>query len=197
MKKQLLAALTIVGLAAPLSAQAQISYNYIEGGLVAYPSYRFPGGSFRGEDFLGLRAGASFEITNDIFTFGQFRYLTDDFDMTNFHWGGGYVLPLPLPNEASVWAGAAVEYVHVNPPSGSSDGEFGFSIRGGGRYIVHPDVEVGVDGRVVRYGGDIGETFFGVAGRGVWTFNQNLGLVGELDIEDGEPGVFFGARVTF
>src|SRR5690554_7274832 len=99
MKKKL-ASLAVAGLLVSTTVQADLNYNYVEGGLgILSPS---------GQTYIGPDLRASFAATEDVFIHGGFRFLTDDFDYTNFHVGAGY--RFALNGKTDIWGGANIEY---------------------------------------------------------------------------------------
>ncbi len=197
-RRQLYVALAVLGLALPSAAMAQgYNYNYVDAALAIYPDYRVHP-AFRGEDFIGLRVGGGFQITEEIFGFANGRYLTDDVDFLRVSLGGGYRLTMiPLPDEINldIYAGGALEMSRFAGDV-PSDTTAGASIRGGVRWHALDNVEVGGELRIVRLNDYVGN-HVGLTGRVLYGLANNIHLLGELDIEDGEPGIVFGARFSF
>ena len=202
MKSSLVATAAILALlATPLSASpnvstdlADFSYNYVEGGLVVYPSYRFRGGATR-QTFVGLRAGGAAEFTDRVFGYGQVRLLTDDVDFTAVSAGAAYRLPVPLPDAMDVYAGGGLEYWNISG-DGSADG-LGLSVRGGVRYQINRDLQAQGEARVMRIGGDIDRTYTGARAQILFDMAGPMDLLGEVDVERGDVGFLGGIRLNF
>lgn len=193
--KKIIIAMLAAGLIASATASAQtappagLNYNYVEANIAIYPDAD-------GQDFVGPRVRGSFLVIPEVFLFGQFRYLTDDIDYTQAHLGAAYrheVAP-----DTDVYGGVSVEYAEFDFPGpfGSVD-DFGFGLRGGIRHRLNDDFELGGEVRYVNIGGDIDDDYVGFTGTLQYFVNQHLGLIGEIDVEDGEIGFLGGARLNF
>ncbi len=180
----------------PVGAQASYNYDYVEGGLVVYPGYRYTN-AFRDQDLIGLRAGVNFGITNEIFGFGNVRYLTDKIDEYRFTLGGAYRLTMiPKLDELNidVYAGGALEYIRASGDI-RSDSDLGGSARLGARYRLSNDFEVAAEARAVRLRSYLGN-HVGITGRALYRISSGVQLMAEVDVEGGEPGLVLGARFS-
>lgn len=182
-------------LLAPLAASAQsLNYNYIQGGGALYPD-------FDGQDFIGVDVNGSILMTEDVFIFGGMKFLTDDVDLTAVHLGAGYRHALAA--ETDVYAGVTLEYqeieaTFVDPDTleettTASIDDTGIGLRAGLRHMLTDEFEVAAQVRLVT--GDL--DYFGVTGTAQYFLNRQVGLIGEVDIYDGEMGVIGGVRFNF
>jgi opacity protein-like surface antigen len=193
--KKLIASLTVATLMTSVFASAQtdppagINYNYIEGNFAFYPDAD-------GQDFVGPRIRGSFLVAPQVFVFGQFRYLTDDIDYTQAHLGAAY--RHAVANDTDIYGGLSIEYAEFDFPGpfGSVD-EVGFGVRAGLRHRLNQDFELAGEIRYVNFGGDIDDDYVGFTGTLQYFIQENLGLIGEIDVEDGEIGFLAGARFNF
>jgi len=177
MKKKLLS-LAVASLVVAGTAQADLNYNYVEGGLgILSPS---------GQTYIGPDVRASFAATEDIFIYGGFRFLTDDFDYTNFHIGAGY--RFCIDDKTDLWAGGNIEYQKFD-----SWNDTGIALRGGARHQLNDELELGGTLRLVT--GDF--DYLGLNGHARYKLADNLDFKGELDIQDGDLGLFAGVTYYF
>lgn len=177
-------------------ANAELNYSYVEGGLgVLSPS---------GQTYVGPDVRGSFAVTDDIFVYGGLRFLTDDTDYTNWHLGAGY--RFAIDEQTDVWAGANLEYQEFKVKKecetipffgtqcwGGSIDDTAIAIRGGVRHQLNQDIEVGGTARLVT--GDF--DYFGINGHVRYKLMDNLSAKGELDIQDGDLGIFAGVTYFF
>ncbi len=200
MKKTLITLFT-AGMMGAVTASAQtvapegINYNYLEGNLALYPSYGAGPGS---QDYVGVRVRGAALVAPEVFLFGQLRYLTDDIDFTQAHFGAAY--RYKILEDTDLYAGPAIEYMDLDLPGqfgGGSIDEVGFSVRGGIRHRLNEDFEFAGEIRHVFFGGDIDDNWIGITGTVQYFLTQELGLIGEVDIEDGELGLLGGLRYNF
>lgn len=172
-----------------LVAADNFSYDFVEGGVAVYPS-------FNGQDFVGFDLRGSLTVAEDIFAFGGFKYLSDDVNLTALHGGVGY--RMALDTETDIWGGVTLEYQEFDYPnvfngqSGSYD-DMGIGLRGGVRHQVNNQLEIGGSARVVT--GDL--DYVGVSGTARYAFRDNLRLLGEVDLYDGELGLIGGVVLDF
>ncbi len=169
------------------SAQS-LNYNYLEGNVAFYPSYGSGPGS---QDFTGWRVRGAIQPIQEVFVFGQFRYLTDDIDFAQAHIGAAF--RFEVARRTDLYVGPSIEYVDFSP--GPDD--FGFGLRGGLRHRINQEFEIGIEARYVNIGGDIDDDYVGVTGTLQYHLTNHFGLIGELDVEDGDIGFLAGARVNF
>lgn len=192
---KLIAPLLAAGLIAPMAVSAQdLSYTYGQGGLAFYPG-------FEGQDFIGLDAKGSFAVTDEWFAFGGLKYLTDDVDLTAVHVGAGY--RYGLARGTDVYGGVTLEYQEVesslvDPVSLDtritiSNDDTSLGVRGGVRHRLTDEFEVGGEARYVM--GDL--DYFGITGSAQYFLTDQVGLIGEVDMYDGEMGVIGSARFNF
>lgn len=165
------------------------SYDYVEGGVAVYPS-------FGNQSFVGFDLRGSLTVAEDVFAFGGFKYLSDDLDLTALHGGLGY--RIPLDNQTDIWGGVTVEYQEMDFDSGfdgqrASFDDTGIGLRGGVRHQVNNQLEIGGSARVVT--GDM--DYVGVSGTARYMFRDNLRLLGEVDLYDGELGFIGGVVLDF
>lgn len=188
------AALSAV-LIAPWTAIAQdLNYNYLQGGVAFYPG-------FEDQDFIGIDARGSISVTEDVFVFGGLKYLTDNVDLTAAHVGGGY--RLALDSSTDVYGGVTLEYQEVeadvvDPNSLAtivtlSNDDTSVGVRGGIRHLLTRTFEVGGEVRYVA--GDL--DYVGFAANAQYFVSDQIGLIGEVDVYDGEMGIVAGARMNF
>lgn len=177
-------------------ASAELSYTYVEGGLgILSPS---------GQTYIGPDLRASYLINENVFAFGGFRFLTDDFDYTNFHVGAAYRQAIDARTDW--WAGASIDYQEIDGGTQCFPNGFGgtqcFSnsfddtapaIRGGIRHQLDDDIELGVSARLVTGDAD----YFGLNGQARFRLQDNLSLTGEVDLQDGDFGLFGGVTLFF
>lgn len=194
--KKLTSPLLAAGLiAAPLGASGQdLSYNYIQGAAAFYPS-------FENQDFIGVDVRGSVSLMEDFFVFGGMQFLTDDIDLTTVHAGVGY--RQPLMDRTDVWGGVTLEYQEfesefVDPGTGqtlisASEDETSVGFRAGVRHLLTDEFEVAGEARYVT--GDL--DYFGIKGTAQYFLNEQVGLIGELDLYDGELGAIVGGRLSF
>src|SRR5690554_6709620 len=186
MKKKL-ASLAVAGLLVSTTVQADLNYNYVEGGLgILSPS---------GQTFIGPDLRASFAATEDIFIYGGFRFLTDDIDYTNFHVGAGY--RFGIDDKTDLWAGGNIEYqkfeICFSGFGCGSANDTGLALRGGARHQLNDELELGGTLRLVT--GDF--DYVGINGHARYFLAENLDFKGELDIQDGDLGLFAGVTYYF
>lgn len=179
-KKKLLS-LAVASLFVAGTAQADLNYNYVEGGLGIW--------SPSGQTFIGPDLRASFAATEDIFIYGGFRFLTDDIDYTNFHVGAGY--RFGINDKTDIWGGANIEYQKFS--NGGSISDTGIALRGGIRHQLNNELELGGSLRLVT--GDF--DYLGLNGHARYKLADNLDFKGELDIQDGDLGLFAGVTYYF
>ncbi len=192
---RLKAAVLSAGLIAPWGAFAQdLNYNYLQGAVSFYPG-------FEDQDFIGVDARGSVLMTEDIFIFGGLKFMTDDVDLTAGHVGAGY--RFSLDRGTDVYGGVTLEYQEVeakiiDPDSLTStvtlsDDDTSMGVRGGLRHMLMRDLEVAGEVRYVA--GDL--DYVGFAASAQYFLNRQIGLIGEIDIYDGEMGINAGARMNF
>lgn len=195
MKKRILPVIIAGLMAAPLAAGAQdLRYNYLQGGVAFYPS-------FENQDFIGVDFRGSVSLMQEFFAFGGVQFLTDDVDLTAVHAGVGY--RQPLMDGTDVWGGVTLEYQEfesefVDPGTGvtlisASEDETSIGFRAGVRHLITDEFEVAGTMRYVT--GDL--DYFGITGTAQYFVNEQVGLIGEVDLYDGELGVIAGGRFNF
>lgn len=194
MKKGLIA-LAVASCVASVNASAELSYNYVEGGLAMYPS------ADGDQSFIGLEGRGSMEISEELFGFGGLKYLTDDFDYMGLHVGGGY--KVAIDNRTDVWVGGSLEYQKFDSPRrcafgfcvGGSENETSIGLRGGMRMEVNNQLEVAGSGRYVL--GDFDH--LGITGTARYMVQDNLVVFGEADFVTGEYDLGLGliGGITF
>lgn len=189
------AVLLSAALVAPWGVSAQdLNYNYLQGAVAFYPG-------FEDQDFIGIDARGSVLMTKDIFIFGGLKFMTDDVDLTAAHVGGGY--RYGLDQKTDVYGGVTLEYQEVeakiiDPDSLTatvtlSNDDTSLGVRGGIRHMLMRDLEVAGEIRYVA--GDL--DYVGYSASAQYFLNRQIGLVGEIDVYDGEMGVNAGARMNF
>lgn len=178
--RSLVIALTFAVL--PLTATAQaLNYNHLEGALAFYPDAS-------GQDYLGIDLRASHEMKSlhpNLFAYGGYKFLSDDVDLTQIHFGAGYRFALNDQTEA--WAGAGLDNTRVKV-SGHSDSDLALGLRAGLRHPLSSNTELGGTVRIVT--GDYDYT--GFAGTLRHKLNNQLVLLGEVDFFDGDIGFLGG-----
>lgn len=178
--------LVLAGALASGPVVAELSYNYAEAGLGIWDADG-------GQTLIGPDVRGSFLINENIFAFGGLRFLTDDVDYTNLYFGGGYRHALDAKTD--IWGGLNLEYQEfdVDNCSGCGHDDTAPAIRGGVRHQVNGQVEIGASARFVT--GDY--DYLGLTGQGRYKIQQNLSLTGEVDIQDGDLGLFGGVTFLF
>lgn len=141
------------------------------------------------QTFIGPDIRGSFAINKDVFAYGGFRFLTDDVDYTNFHVGAGY--RFGIDDKTDLWAGGNIEYQKLS--NGGSISDTGLALRGGARHQLNDELEVGGTLRLVT--GDF--DYVGINGHARYFLAENLDFKGELDIQDGDLGLFAGVTYYF
>jgi len=173
-------------------ASAELNYTYVEGGLGIW--------SPSGQTYIGPDLRASYLINENVFAFGGFRFLTDDLDYTNFHVGAAYRQAIDAKTDW--WAGASIEYQDIDGGRSYCDfwgcysdsfDDTAPAIRGGIRHQLDDDIELGVSARLVT--GDL--DYFGLNGQARFRLQDNLSLTGEVDLQDGDFGLFGGVTFFF
>ncbi|OEY66785.1 hypothetical protein [Marinobacter sp. X15-166B] len=175
--------LLVAGVLISGSAAAELNYTYAEGGLGILST----DGS---QTLAGFDLRGSYAIDEHIFAFGGLRMLSDDVDYTHWHLGGGYRHALDASTD--VWGGLSLEYQKVEFNSWSAN-DTAPAIRGGIRHQLDEQIEVGASARLVT--GDF--DYLGLTGHGRYRLQDNLSLTGEVDIQDGDFGLFAGATLFF
>ena len=164
-----------------------LSYNYAELGLAVYDA---DGQTPIGPDF---RASAS--LNENVFLYGGLRILSDDIDYTNLYAGAAY--RHGLNTQTDLWGGANLEYQDVEVCAGlggcASDDETSLALRGGVRHQLDSKVEIGAHLRIIT--GDY--DYVGYTGYGRFKASDNLSLKAELDVQDGDLGLFLGGTLFF
>lgn len=189
MKNKLLS-LAAASLFVASAAQAELNYNYVEGGLgILIPS---------GQTLIGPDIRGSFAINKDIFIYGGFRFLTDHTDYTNMHLGAGY--RFAINKKTDVWGGANLEYNKIETcwsywyTSGCHSNNYtSIALRGGARHQINDKLELGTTLRLVT--GNY--NYLGVNGHVRYKLAKSLDFKGELDIQDGDLGLFAGVTYYF
>jgi hypothetical protein len=191
--KKALASIALAAMLTPTVSSADfLNYNYVDGGLAFYPN-------FGNQDFVGVDANASFSITHNVFVFGGLTYLTDDLDLTAMHIGGAY--RVEVARDVDIYGGLTLEYQEIemtffHPTLGRvkrTVDDTALGLRGGIRATISNQWEVGSQVRVIT--GDL--DYVGISGYGQYFLNRNVGLIGEVDIYDGEVGVIARLRYNF
>ncbi len=177
--------------ALPFSSNAtaqSLDHNFLEASAAFYPSY---GGGPRSQDFAGWRVRGAFQPIPEAFIFAQYRFLTDDIDYTQAHLGAAYTLE--VARRTDIYAGPSVEFMGFSP----GPDEVGFGFRGGLRHRINQELEFGLEARYVTIGGGIDNDYVGATLTFQYHVARNVGLIGEVDVEDGDPGFLAGLRVNF
>ncbi len=185
--------LGLAGLFLPgLSSAQEFNYDYVEGGITLYPSV----GS---QDYIGPEFRASYGITDEWFAFGGLQLLSDDVDLTTWHVGAGYRIPIDADTEA--WVGPTLEYQEWEvsftnffgdtTTSGVDDTAIG--VRGGVRTRISDELQLAGEARLVT--GDF--DYFGLNGKALFALTPDLDAYGMLDLYDGELGFGGGVRFNF
>ncbi|MEX2476452.1 hypothetical protein [Marinobacter sp.] len=178
------------------TASADLRYTYAEGGIaIVDADYS--------QTFLGFDLRGSYLVNENIFAFGGLRMLTDDLDYTNWHLGGAYRHALDAKTD--VWAGASLEYQEIDGGkecfatfSGTECHSWSFddtapAIRGGIRHQFDENIELGASARIVT--GDL--DYVGLTGQGRYRIQDDLSVTGEVDLQDGNLGLFGGVTYFF
>ncbi|MDX5336667.1 MAG: hypothetical protein LPK13_11340 [Marinobacter sp.] len=172
----------------PVLASAEgFNYTYAEAGLGMLDS---DNQSLIGPDFR-----FSVGVNEQIFAFGGYRAYSDDIDYNNWHLGGAY--RHGLNDQTDVWVGVSLEFqeseVDIPFVGTRSSDDTAPALRAGLRYQLNSDVELGAKTRIVT--GDF--DYFAIGGYGRYKLTDTVSLKGELDIQDGDIGLFAGATWYF
>ncbi|MDV2080776.1 outer membrane beta-barrel protein [Marinobacter xestospongiae] len=189
MTKQGITGVVLASVLASTAAHAELGYTYAEGGLAMLDTDT-------DDTLFGVDGRGSYQINRNIFAYGGLRFLSDDLDYTNWYLGGAYRHALDARTD--VWGGANLEYQEVEADncrgfSGCSKDDVSPAIRGGIRHQLDDRIEVGASARYVS--GDL--DYFGLTGQGRYKIQRNLSATAELDIQDGELGLFGGVTLFF
>ena len=171
--------LILAGVFASGTAAAELNYTYVEGGLGILD------GDFS-QTYIGPDLRASYLINENVFAFGGLRLLTDDFDYTNFHVGAGYRQAIDARTDW--WAGASLEHQDYDFSDDTAP-----AFRGGIRHQFSDEIELGASARLVT--GDF--DYFGLTGQARYKLQEDLSLTGEVDLQDGNLGLFGGVTYFF
>lgn len=177
------------------TASAELDYTYAEGGLGILDG--------DGQSYVGIDLRGSYLINENVFAYGGLRMLSDDIDYTNWHLGAGYRHAIDAKTD--VWGGLNLEYQEFD---GGRECFTGFSgtqcvsysvddtapaIRGGIRHQLNEQVELGASARLVT--GDL--DYLGLNGQARFRIQNDLSLTGEVDLQDGNLGLFGGVTYFF
>lgn len=181
------------------TASAEFNYTYAEGGLGML--------NLENQSLIGFDLRGSYLINENIFAFGGFRMLSDDIDYTNWNIGAGYRHALDAKTD--VWGGGGLDYQESEfettvcsggffsqPTCTSATSSFDSTapfIRGGVRHQLNQEIELGASARLVT--GDF--DYLGLNGQARYRMQDNLSLTGEIDLQDGDFGLFAGATYFF
>lgn len=173
---------------------AELHYDYVDVGLSLYPSAD-------SQTWLGPKVRGSMAINEDVFVFGEFSYLTDDVDLTNLVAGGAY--RFELDPKTDLWGGVGLSYSNVSAPrvcepiSGvcysTSHNDTALGLFGGLRHQKNSDLELAGTLRMIT--GDF--DYVGLTGTARYAMDENWTLVADLDLFDGDLGVFGGVHFRF
>jgi hypothetical protein len=185
MKKKTLSALfACAALAAPLSLQAQQTsygtnphYTYLDGRIVSV-DYEGPGGS---ED--GLRIGGSMMFQQNVFGVAS---ITDIDEYSQVDVGVGVRSPLSQGTDLVGIGGLIL----ADTPA---DDDIGFSLTGGVRALVTPQIELG---GYVGYVSIFDEGDLVLTGEGLLHVTRELALAASLSLADNDA-ITLGARWNF
>lgn len=198
--KLLLVAGTLAAL--PLTGFAQgLSYNYLEGG---YTKATLEDGDSNDFDFDGFSVAGSGKFADNLFAFGDYRYLESDTrngtraDYNSGRLGLGFILPIN-------------EQVHLNAGGGASFGKFeyegvgsaatpednddtGYFLQTIARAKVLPALEVNGGYRYEKLFDQSEST--GLLGA-VFNFTPALAALGSFEFGDGTDRYTLGGRYSF
>lgn len=182
----------------PFSSYAQsLHYNYVDAGLSIYPS----AGS---QTWVGPKARLSMSLTDEFFAFGELSYLTDDVDFTHLIGGAGYRHELDPGTD--VWGGLGLVYSNYSfgeqcttfngqtfCVGGDSANDMALGLFGGVRHIHSEELELAGTVRMVT--GDF--DYVGLTGTARYQLDGGWTLVADLDLMDGDFGLFGGVHFRF
>ena len=198
--KPLLLAGALVAL--PLSALAQgLSYNYIEGG---YTKATLEDGDSNDFDFDGFSVAGSGKVSENLFLFGDYRFLESDTvagtraDLNSGRVGLGFIVPFN-------------EQLHLNAGGGASFGKFEYKGAGAGatpddnddtgyflqaiaRAKVLPALEINGGYRFEKLFDENEST--GLIGA-VFNFTPAVAVLGNYEFGDGTDRYTLGGRFSF
>ncbi len=188
--------------ALPLSAFAQgLSYNYLEGG---YTKATLEDGNANDFDFDGFSVAGSGKFTDNLFAFGDYRYLESDTrggtraDFNSGRIGLGFIVPVN-------------EQFHINAGGGATFGKFEYEGSGSAAtpednddtgYFVQAIARAKVLPALEVNGGYRFETLFsenestGLVGA-VFNFTPAIAALGNYEFGDGTNRYTLGGRFSF
>lgn len=188
--------------ALPLSALAQgLSYSYLEGG---YTKATLEDGDANDFDFDGFSVAGSGKFTDNLFVFGDYRFLESDTragtkaDFNSGRVGLGFIVPVN-------------ERFHLNAGGGASFGKFeykgtaaaatpddnddtGYFLQGIARAQVLPALEINGGYRFEKIFDNNEST--GLIGA-VFNFTPAFGAIGNYEFGDGTDRYTLGGRFSF
>lgn len=174
------------------TASADLNYTYIEGGAAILSGDA-------SQTYIGFDTRGSYLINDNIFAYGGFRMLSDDLDYTNWYLGAGYRHALDAKTD--VWVGGNLEYQELENKvcnrffgcASASVDDTAPAARGGIRHQLNEKIEVGASARYVLGDAD----YIGLNGQGRYSIQENLSITGEVDLQDGNFGLFGGVTYFF
>ena len=167
----------------PVLASAEgLNYSYVDAGLGMLDTGN--------QSLMGPDLRFSYGINEDFFAYGGYRAYSDDIDYNNWHLGAGY--RHGMDEKTDFWVGINLEYqeseVTVPIVGTVSSDDTAPALRAGLRHQLNNEVELGANARIVT--GDF--DYVGFGGYGRYKLSDSLSLKGELDIQDGDMGLFAG-----
>lgn len=179
---------------------SELSYHYVEGGLAFFPGYGL--WDEIEEDMIGLHFRGVNAFTDELFLRGGLRYLTDNLDFTWLDIGLGY--RFMYSGNWEFYAGGGIDYIDV---SGNveimgmqldvSGDDIGVRFFSGTRYMVDETWELGSELSWGTVEPPHAANFYRITGNVIYAMTEQVGILGEIGIENGSPGFLGGARWAF
>jgi len=186
----------------PLSAMAQsLSYDYLEGG---YTKATLEDGDADDFDFDGFSVAGSGQFTDNLFVFGDYRFLESDTvggasaDYNSGRVGLGLILPFSDKLHLNAGGGAAFgkfKYQGTGAAATPDDNDdTGYFVQGIARAQVLPSLEINGGYRFEKIF-DRNEST-GLIGA-VFNFTPAFGVLGNYEFGDGTDRYTLGGRFSF
>lgn len=186
----------------PLSAFAQnLSYNYIEGG---YTKATLEDGNADDFDFDGFSVAASGKFTDNLFVFGDYRFLESDTrfgtkaDYNSGRVGLGFIVP--VNNNLHLNAGGGASFAKFKfkgagaAATPDNNDDTGYFVQGIARAQVLPALEINGGYRYEKLFDESEST--GLIGA-VFNFTPAFGALGSYEFGDGTDRYTLGGRFSF
>ena len=186
----------------PLASLAQdLSYNYIEGG---YTKATLEDGDSDDFDFDGFSVAGSGRVAENLFIFGDYRYLESDTvagtraDYNSGRIGLGAILPINPKFHINAGGGVTLaKFDYEGAGSGATpddNDDTGYFLQALARAKVLPALEINGGYRYEKVFDESEST--GLVGA-VFNFTPAFGVLGNYEFGDGTDRYTLGARLSF